>query len=166
MSTDTYRVDQASGMFHLIWTAPISCIITLILLLINLTYSALAGFGLLVVGLPLLTKAVKRLFARRKAINKITDQRVSLTQEILQAVRFVKYFGWETAFLDRLAAIRNKEIRSIQVLLAIRNAINAVSMTMPIFASMIAFITYSLTDHGLSPARVFSSLALFNSLLP
>ncbi|TGO66904.1 hypothetical protein BOTNAR_0052g00410 [Botryotinia narcissicola] len=164
MSTDTYRVDQASGMFHLIWTAPISCIITLILLLINLTYSALAGFGLLVVGLPLLTKAVKRLFARRKAINKITDQRVSLTQEILQAVRFVKYFGWETAFLDRLAAIRNKEIRSIQVLLAIRNAINAVSMTMPIFASMIAFITYSLTDHGLSPARVFSSLALFNSL--
>lgn len=164
MATDTYRVDQASGMFHLIWTAPISCVITLILLLINLTYSALAGFGLLVVGLPLLTKAVKRLFARRKAINKITDQRVSLTQEILQSVRFVKFFGWETAFLDRLSAIRNKEIRSIQILLAIRNAINAVSMTMPIFASMIAFITYSLTDHGLSPARVFSSLALFNSL--
>ncbi|KAB8304597.1 hypothetical protein EYC80_003974 [Monilinia laxa] len=164
MSVDTYRVDQASGMFHLIWTAPVSCIITLILLLINLTYSALAGFGLLVVGLPLLTKAVKGLFARRKTINKITDQRVSLTQEILQAVRFVKYFGWETAFLDRLAAIRNKEIRSIQILLSIRNAINAVSMSMPIFASMLAFITYSLTSHGLSPARVFSSLALFNSL--
>lgn len=164
MSTDSYRVDQASGMFHLIWTAPIACIITLILLLINLTYSALAGFGLLVIGLPLLTKAVKKLFVRRKAINKITDQRVSLTQEILQAVRFVKYFGWETAFLDRLAAIRNKEIRSIQILLAIRNAINAVSMTLPIFASMLAFITYSLTNHGLSPASVFSSLALFNSL--
>jgi ATP-binding cassette subfamily C (CFTR/MRP) protein 1 len=29
---------------------------------------------------------------------------------------------------------------------------------------MLAFITYSLTDHGLSPARIFSSLALFNSL--
>lgn len=132
MSVDTYRVDQASGMFHLVWTAPVSCIITLILLLINLTYSALAGFGLLVVGLPLLTKAVKGLFARRKTINKITDQRVSLTQEILQAVRFVKYFGWETAFLDRLAAIRNKEIRSIQILLSIRNAINAVRYFTPI----------------------------------
>ncbi|KAM3075602.1 ATP-binding cassette transporter yor1 [Clarireedia jacksonii] len=164
MSVDTYRIDQASGMFHLIWTAPISCIVTLILLLINLTYSALAGFGVLVVGLPLLTKAVKSLFARRKAINKITDQRVSLTQEILSAVRFVKFFGWETAFLDRLAAIRSREIHAIQVLLAIRNAINSVSMTLPIFASMIAFITYSLTDHGLNPSRVFSSLALFNSL--
>ena len=164
MSVDTYRVDQASGMFHMIWTSPIACVITLILLIVNLTYSGLAGFAVLVIGLPLLTKAVKVLFARRRAINKVTDQRVSLTQEILQAVRFVKFFGWEEAFLNRLNEIRNREIHSIQILLAIRNAINAVSMSMPIFASMLAFITYSLTDHSLAPAHVFSSLALFNSL--
>lgn len=164
MSVDTYRVDQASGLFHMIWTAPIACVITLILLLVNLSYSALAGFALLVIGLPALTKAVKILFARRKAINKITDQRVSLTQEILQAVRFVKFFGWESAFLTRLGEIRDREVHSIQVLLAIRNAINAVSMSLPIFASMLAFITYSLTSHSLNPAHIFSSLALFNSL--
>ncbi|KAH9210336.1 ABC multidrug transporter-like protein [Leptodontidium sp. 2 PMI_412] len=164
MSVDTYRIDQASGLFHLIWTAPISCIITLILLLVNLTYSALAGFSLLVIGLPVLTKVVKILFARRKKINKVTDQRVSLTQEILQSVRFVKFFGWESAFLKRLQDIRDQEIRMIQVLLSIRSAINAVSMSLPVFASMLAFITYSLTSHDLAPARIFSSLALFNSL--
>ncbi|OBT52768.1 hypothetical protein VE04_05839 [Pseudogymnoascus sp. 24MN13] len=164
MAVDTYRVDQASAMFHLIWTAPIACILTLVLLVINLHESALAGFALLVLGIPALTMAVKSLFARRRAINKITDQRVSLTQEILQAVRFVKYFGWEMAFLDRLRSIRDREIYAIQILLAIRNAINAVSMSMPIFASMLAFITYSLTNNNLDPAKVFSSLALFNSL--
>ncbi|RDL41304.1 p-loop containing nucleoside triphosphate hydrolase [Venustampulla echinocandica] len=164
MSVDTYRVDLASGLFHMIWTAPIACIVTLVLLVINLTYSALAGFALLVIGLPLLTEAVKSLFVRRRAINKVTDQRVSLTQEILQAVRFVKFFGWESAFLKRLGDIRDQEISAIQVLLAIRNAINAVSMSLPIFASMLAFVTYSLTNHDLNPAHVFSSLALFNSL--
>jgi ABC-type multidrug transport system fused ATPase/permease subunit len=164
MSVDASRIDQASGMFHLGWTAPVTCLITLVLLIINLTYSALAGFALLVIGLPLLTRAVKSLFVRRRAINKVTDQRVSLTQEILQAVRFVKYFGWESAFLNRLEQIRNREVRAIQILLAIRNAINAVSMSLPIFASMLAFITYSLTNHALNPAYVFSSLALFNSL--
>ena len=164
MSTDTYRIDQASGMFHMIWTSPVAIILTLVVLLINLTYSALAGFGLLVIGIPLLTKAIKTLFARRRAINKITDQRVSLTQEILQAVRFVKYFGWESSFLERIDAIRKREIRGIQILLSIRNAINAVSMSLPIFASMLSFITYSLTSHNLNPAYVFSSLALFNSL--
>lgn len=164
MSTDTYRIDQASAFFHIIWTAPIQVIITLILLLVNLQSSALAGFALLVVSMPLLGRAIRSLLKRRMAINKVTDQRVTLTQEILQAVRFVKFFGWETSFLNRIAAIRTKEIRSIQILLAIRNGINAVSMSMPIFASMLTFITYSLTDNNLDPALIFSSLALFNAL--
>ncbi|KAI1636918.1 P-loop containing nucleoside triphosphate hydrolase protein [Biscogniauxia mediterranea] len=164
MSVDTYRVDQASALFHMVWTAPIICIITLVLLIINLTYSALAGFALLVIGIPALTRAIRGLFRRRGAINKITDQRVGLTQEILQSVRFVKLFGWESAFMERLKDIRKREIHAIQVLLAIRNAINAVSMSLPIYASMLSFITYSLTNHGLAPAEVFSSLALFNGL--
>lgn len=163
-SVDTYRIDQACALFHMTWTSPVLCLVTLALLLVNITYSALAGFGLLVIGMPFLTKAIRSLFHRRRAINKITDQRVSLTQEILQSVRFVKYFGWEKAFLQRLGEFRNKEIYAIQILLAIRNALNAVSMSLPIFASMLSFITYSLTHHGLSPAEVFSSLALFNSL--
>ncbi|KAJ1329416.1 ATP-binding cassette subfamily C (CFTR/MRP) member 1 [Microdochium nivale] len=164
MSVDTYRVDQASALFHMIWTAPIQCIITLALLLVNLSYSALAGFALLVLGVPALTHAIKSLFRRRKQINKITDQRVGLTQEILQSVRFVKFFGWETSFMERLNTIRNSEIRSIQILLAIRNAINAISMSLPIYASMLTFVTYSKTNNALAPAQVFSSLALFNGL--
>lgn len=164
MSVDTYRVDQASGMFHIIWTSPVQVVVVLVLLCVNLGYSALSGYALLIIALPLLTMAIKSLFKRRKKINITTDQRVTLTQEIMGSVRFVKFFGWETAFLDRLKELRKREIRAIQVLLSIRNAINAVAMSMPVFASMLAFITYSLSDHGLSPARVFSSLALFNSL--
>ncbi|KAG5951342.1 hypothetical protein E4U53_003303 [Claviceps sorghi] len=164
MSVDTYRIDQACALFHMIWSSPVACLITLALLLVNLTYSALAGFALLIVGVPAVTKAMQSLFRRRKAINRITDERVSLTQEILQSVRFVKYFGWEKAFIARLGEFRAKEIHSIQVLLAIRNAINAVSMSMPIFASMVSFIVYSVTNHNLAPAEIFSSLALFNSL--
>lgn len=164
MSVDTYRVDQAFGLFHIIWTAPLACIITLIVLVINITYSALAGFALLVIGVPILTRAIKSLFIRRKGINRITDQRVSLTQEILQSVRFVKYFGWESSFIARLHELRAREISAIQMLLSIRNAILAVSLSLPIFASMLSFITYSLSGHGLNPAQIFSSLALFNGL--
>lgn len=164
MSTDTYRLDQASGMFHLMWTSPIMVLLTLVMLLINLSYSALAGFSILVIGTPILYNIIKKLFNRRRAINQITDQRVSLTQEILQAVRFVKFFGWESSFLERIGDIRKREVRAIQILLAMRNGINAVSMSLPVFASMLSFITYSLSMHPLDPAPVFSSLALFNAL--
>ena len=89
---------------------------------------------------------------------------MSLTQEILSSVRFVKLFGWEMSFLDRLGKIRDSEINKIAFLLSIRNGILAVSMTTPIFASMLAFITYRLSEHVLDPAPIFSSLALFNAL--
>lgn len=164
MSIDVDRLNLAMGMFHMIWTAPISIIVTLVLLLINIGYSCLSGYALLVFGVPFLTLVVRSLIVRRRNINKITDQRVSLTQEILQAVRFVKYFGWESSFLGRLKEIRGREIRSIQTLLAIRNAVLCIAISIPTFASMLAFITYSLTNHKLDPAPIFSSLALFNSL--
>ncbi|KAF2168939.1 hypothetical protein M409DRAFT_20953 [Zasmidium cellare ATCC 36951] len=166
MSTDTYRIDQACGMGHMIWTSPIQVLLTLALLLINLTYSALSGFAFIMLTMPMLAKAVRSLMTRRKAINKITDQRVSLTQEIISSVRFVKFFGWETSFLDRLHEIRTHEINKVSFLLSIRNGIMAVSMSLPIFASMLAFITFSLTHApgSFKAATVFSSLALFNSL--
>ncbi|SPO00662.1 related to ATP-binding cassette transporter protein YOR1 [Cephalotrichum gorgonifer] len=164
MSVDTYRIDQASALFHMIWSAPVSLLLTITVLIINLTYSALAGCALLVVSLPLLMRAIRGLFARRRRVNKITDQRVGLTQEILQSVRFVKYFGWESAFLGRLREIRDREILGIQFILSIRNAINAISLSLPVFAAMLSFITYSLTDHDLRAANIFSSLALFNSM--
>ncbi|WEW59727.1 ATP-binding cassette transporter yor1 [Emydomyces testavorans] len=164
MSIDTDRIDKALGLFHLLWTSPVIIIVALILLIVNIGYSALAGYALLILGVPLLTYVIKSLIVRRRRINVITDQRVSLTQEILQAVRFVKFFGWESSFLDRLKDIRRREIVALQIVMSIRNAILCVSMSLPILASMLAFITYSLSNHKLTPAPIFSSLALFNTL--
>ena len=164
MGTDSYRVDQAAGWFHIIWTSPVQIILSLTLLLINLGYSALAGFALLVTGVPILAWVVKILARKRKTMNKITDKRVSLTREILAGVRFVKYFGLEESFLTRLQELRNEEISAVRFLLGIRSGVNAVGMSLPVFASMLTFITYSLTGNGLDPAAVFSSLALFNAL--
>jgi ATP-binding cassette, subfamily C (CFTR/MRP), member 1 len=164
MSMDTARVNQGSIMVHFLWTSPVSICLSLALLLVNITYSALPGFALLILVVPLLARAIKAMIARRKAINTITDQRVSLTQEMLHGVRFVKYFGWESAFLDRLAGIRKQEINRIQAVLAIRHAITAVGTSMSTFATMLAFITFTLSGQELTSSRVFSSLSLFSAL--
>ncbi|KAL6722375.1 ATP-binding cassette transporter yor1 [Lecanora helva] len=164
MSTDTARIDQAAGSIHLVWTSPIAILVALTLLIFNLTYSALAGFAVLVIGLMSVTHAVKSLGHRRTVINGITDKRISQTREMLHAIRSVKLFGWENAFARRLEDLRAKEVRSIRILLTTRSAIGAVSMAMPIFSQMIAFITYSYTVTNMDPAATFSSLALFQSL--
>ncbi|PYI11617.1 ATP-binding cassette transporter protein YOR1-like protein [Aspergillus sclerotiicarbonarius CBS 121057] len=164
MSTDTSRIELACGMFHLIWISPVTIFLALALLLINMTYSALAGFGLLFIGIPLLTITMKILIKRRREINKVTDTRISLTQEIMRSVRFVKYYGWEKAFLEALRSCRKNEVIMIQKLMALRNGMNAVSVSLPIFASMLSFIVYSVSGHELTAALVFSSLSIFNAL--
>ncbi|KAG2411497.1 hypothetical protein HFD88_009052 [Aspergillus terreus] len=164
MSNDTQRIFQASNVVHLVWTSPLAILLAVILVIINLTYSAIPGVGFLVIGLFSLSQVVKFLASRRDTINAVADRRVSLTQEILQGVRFVKYFAWERAFQDRLNEIRAQEIKSVQALLIMRSAIGAVSMALPIFATLFAFITFALSNHALDAATIFSSLALFNSL--
>ncbi|KAH2647828.1 hypothetical protein KXW29_004375 [Aspergillus fumigatus] len=164
LGVDVDRIDTASGMLHMLWVAPIGLIVALIILIVNIGYSALAGYALLVVGVFALAWAMRLLVQFRRAINKITDQRVTLTREILYSVRFVKFFGWESSFLKRLEAVRNREIGSIKRLLFVRHAVVVCMVSLPTFASLLSFVTYALSDHSLSPDRIFASLALFNVL--
>lgn len=164
IATDAARIEQACGVFHLVWTSPFQIVLTVALLIVNLGYSSLAGVAVLVAGLYALTKMMKPLTKGRAAINVVTDRRVGLTQELLQGIRFVKYFAWEAFFLQRLKPIRASETKALQAWHATKSAIGAVSMALPIFSNMTAFIVYSVTSHDLEPATVFSSLALFNGL--
>lgn len=164
MSTDTNRIDKAAGWMHMAWVSPLTMLVTIALLLINLTYSALPGIGLFFISVPILSLAVRSMFAIRAKANSLTDKRVGLTQEVLQAIRFVKYYAWEPDFLDRIGKFRRSEIRFVQLLYALKNGMTAVGTSIPMFSSMLAFITYSLTNHALDPAPIFSSLTLFNQL--
>ncbi|KAI3325495.1 P-loop containing nucleoside triphosphate hydrolase protein [Xylariaceae sp. AK1471] len=154
LSSDTARIDQAAGLFHLIWVSPITIFLTLALLLVNISYSALPGFGLLFFGVAGLTFGLKTLMRRRKQINSVTDARVSLTQEILRSI----------PFMQKLEGIRKEEIKGITKLQLTRNAINSISIVLPILGAMLSFITYATTSHTLTVAPIFSSLALFNAI--
>lgn len=101
-------------------------------------------------------------------------------QEILSGMRVIKFFSWEVPFLKRISDYRRNEMayvnmpsiaqvlviyppsRYIRTLLIIKSAMNAVAISLPSLASVIAFVTYSLTGHSLTAANIFTSLTLFN----
>ncbi|OOO08083.1 ABC transporter transmembrane region [Aspergillus oryzae] len=164
MAVDLSRLEKGCASLHILCATPIALIIALVTLLVNIGYSALAGYAFLVAITCLLTFAVRSIIVRRRAINTITDKRVSLTQEILQNVRFIKFFAWENSFLERLRMTRKLEIDSLRRFLATRHS-NTVSFTsMANFASLLSFMTYVLSGHTLSSDRIFASLAVFNAI--
>lgn len=97
ISTDVSRIDFCCSWFHMFWAAPIQMSICLALLLVNLGPSALAGFALFILGSPIQTKVMKKLFAIRKKSMVFTDKRAKLLQELFGNMKIIKLFAWEVS---------------------------------------------------------------------
>jgi hypothetical protein len=79
-------------------------------LVANLGPSALAGFSVFVVLTPIQTTIMTSLFKTRSKAMQWTDKRAKLLQELLGGMKLIKFFAWETPFLNRIAEYRKDEI--------------------------------------------------------
>ncbi|KAF8582394.1 ABC protein [Ramaria rubella] len=164
ISTDVSRMNDCAQWFHAFWTAPIQVTICLIILLVQLGPSALAGFFLFVVMTPIQERAMAHQFKIRQRSMHWTDRRANLVQELLGGMRVVKWFTYEKPFLERIWYIRNMELKGIWWILLIRAANQSVAYSIPALAAILAFVTYSLSGNSLDPAIIFTSLSLFQLL--
>lgn len=73
--------------FYVGWTAPIQVVVTLIILLVQLGPSALAGFALFPLAAPLQERIMAHRLKTWKTTNKFTGQRAKLLAESLGEVR-------------------------------------------------------------------------------
>ena len=164
ISTDVSRIDYAAQWFHAFWTAPIQVTVCLIILLVQLGPSALAGFSLFLLIIPFQERAMSAQLSVRQKSMKWTDQRARLLQELLGAMRVIKYFCYEKPFLARIDSIRKEELKGIRKILYIRAANLGVAFSIPVLAAVLALVTYILSGHPLDPAIIFTSLSLFQLL--
>ena len=111
ISTDVSRVDFASNFFHMGWTAPVQLIICLVILLVNLGPSALAGFAIFLVMTPIQGKLMRLLLRFRQRTVVFTDKRAKLLQELLSSIKIIKFFAWEDPYLARINQVRDSESR-------------------------------------------------------
>lgn len=164
MSNDTKSIEQVISVIHLLWALPLSIIVALVLLFINIGMSTLSGFACIIILVPILIHAMKSLVSFRLSINSYSDRRVSRLHEILQSMWFVKISAMETSFIDELQKIRKQERKYLNLSAVFKNAALSVSASLPVFASVASFATYAKTGHGFQPGPIFSSFALWNSL--
>ncbi|KAF8530143.1 ABC protein [Hysterangium stoloniferum] len=164
MSTDVSRINYCAQWFHCSWTAPIQVIICLIILLVQLGPSALAGFCLFIIMTSIQERVMAYQLKLRKGSMRWTDQRASLVQELLSGMRIVKWFTYEKPFLKRLWFIRHMELKGIRWILFILAGNQAAALSIPALAAILTFVTYSLSGNPLDPAVIFSSFSLFQLL--
>lgn len=100
---------------------------------------------------------------RRKSMQH-TDARAGILQELLGAMRVIKYFVYERPFLHRIESIRHSELVGVRAILIIKAANQAIAFSIPALASVLAFVVYSASGHDQNPAVIFTSLSFFQLL--
>ncbi|BGP49528.1 hypothetical protein JCM10450v2_005420 [Rhodotorula kratochvilovae] len=164
ISTSISRVDWASSFFHFSYTCVIQLIEVIVILLCTIGVSSLPGITIVIAAIPLQTWAMKQLYKGRRTAQKHTDERIKTISELLNGIRIVKFFAWETPILDKAGQSRKYELKAIRKLLTIRAANQAIAMTLPLLSSVLVFAVYSLTGNSQDPAEIWTSLALLNLL--
>eukprot|EP00833_Pecoramyces_ruminatium_P000081 jgi/Orpsp1_1/1174113/evm.model.c7180000048971.1 len=164
ISSDSSRIDELVCYLHSIWSSPLQLIVVLILLIRSLGFWALIGFSILVIFIPLQGFIINWLTNLREQIVGYTDERVKKTQEIISSMRVIKFFGWESNFLNIVNKLRSKELSRIKKSLFLFAGINSILDIIPVLASSLTFVGYALAGNQLTAAKVFSSLAFFGML--
>lgn len=166
MSVDINAVTNLVDNVQTMLSAParfVLCLASLYGLLGNSTW---VGLLTMCVMLPLNTLLVKKLKGYHVQQMKLKDKRTSFVSEILQNVKSIKLYAWETPMLNKLAHIRNDEelanLRKIGILSA---SINFAWTCVPFFVSCSTFAVFALfSGIPLTPDIIFPALSLFDLL--
>ncbi|KAF7350973.1 hypothetical protein MSAN_01659500 [Mycena sanguinolenta] len=165
MAGDANRVAMQVSTLYFIYSGPMEVIVGSIFLYQLLGFSAFAGFVVLILGWPLNSYLSRRSIRIQKGVLKAKDARMGVLNELIAAVKFIKFFAWEQRWIDRALKAREAEIQWM-----IKARINSVGfytlwVTAPIFISVISFFTYVMLGNQLTISTAFTvSISYYFSL--
>ncbi|KAI9272857.1 multi drug resistance-associated protein MRP [Phascolomyces articulosus] len=166
MSVDAQRLMDLCTYFHIVWSGPFQIIIALTLLWGTMGPSIWAGVAVMILAVPLNTFLAKRMRSLQKIQMGNKDARVKLMNEILNGIKVIKLYAWETPFLEKIGYIRNDlelaTLKKIGVFTAVQNFTWS---SIPFFVSLSTFAVFIATSGvALTSQIAFVAISLFTLL--
>jgi ABC-type multidrug transport system fused ATPase/permease subunit len=140
-----------------------------------LGWSAFAGFVILLLGWPLNSFLTKRSIRIQKGVTTARDKRMGVLNELISAVsyysfcdfpatadyclakiKFIKFFAWESRWIDRVSDARATEIKWM-----IKSRINSIMFQLlwscaPVLVSITSFLVFVLQGKQLTASIAFT----------
>ncbi|KAJ7070796.1 P-loop containing nucleoside triphosphate hydrolase protein [Mycena amicta] len=165
MQGDSYAVAQRFWEFSALFASPVRLVIALVFLYNILGWSALSGVVVVllayIVNYPL---ARYNIFITRGSW-KARDLRMERVNELLQNIRFLKFFGWEYQWSDSASKSRETELGWRIKENAVDTIISFIWTWIPSATALSSFLCYTLiAGERLTVSKAFTSLALFSQL--
>ncbi|KAF9379864.1 hypothetical protein CPC16_010561 [Podila verticillata] len=165
ISNDTSEISGASAYLQDLYILPLQITLAILFLYRVLGWSALAGVFTMACFIPFnlyLTNKVEKI---QDELMKATDKRAELMNELLQAIRIIKFFSWERNFYSKVDMAREKELRQLRLRFTWWIFGTALWFGTPVFVTISTFFVYTkIAGNVLTPGVAFPALALFNVL--
>ncbi|GLC72909.1 hypothetical protein PLESTF_001308600 [Pleodorina starrii] len=164
VSSDIQKIYDGALEFHYLWTAPFDAAAILALLGYLTNDSMLPGLGVILLVLPLQYFFGYKIIQIKMQNAKLVAHRSSILQEVLPAIKLVKYYAWEQFFESEITKVRREELR-LSFWNAMMKVINiACVFCVPPMTAFVIFTTYEFQKARLVSSVAFTTLSLFNIL--
>ncbi|CAK5270991.1 unnamed protein product [Mycena citricolor] len=164
MSTDAEQMSAMTSLLFLLYGSPTRIVVGGIFLYQILGWSAFAGFVVFLASWPL-----NKFFSQRgtkisRARSQAADERMGLVSELVAAIKFVKFFAWETKWTAKVMAAREAELKWLAKLRLNSIMFTALFISVPISLSVASFCCYILLGNELTVSKAFTAIALFGMI--
>ncbi|XP_048757959.2 multidrug resistance-associated protein 1-like isoform X1 [Ostrea edulis] len=167
MSVDAQRFMDLTTYVHTIWSAPFQIIVALYFLYRELGPSIFAGFGVMIVLIPVNAFIAKKSRDLQVKQMILKDGRIKMMNEVLNGIKVLKMYAWEPSFEEQILKLRRKELRVLRTMAFLNACVSFTWTTAPFLVSLVTFAVFVFSDPAnniLDAEKAFVSLSLFNIL--
>ncbi|KAF9219896.1 P-loop containing nucleoside triphosphate hydrolase protein [Gyrodon lividus] len=161
MAVDANKVSMMVSGAHVIYGSPLEIIIASTFLYNLLGLSAFAGFVVLLAAWPLNSYVARRNIRIQKGVSASRDKRMAVLSELINAVKFIKFFAWEERWIGRVMDARNVELKWVTKARINSVIFSAIWISAPIMVSLISFFVYVYQGNKLTVSVAFTAISLF-----
>ena len=146
------------------WCIPFSLMVAMLIISHTFGNVGLIGIGISAMHIPIVICVGGIMTNYRKKSNQLGDERVKLTENLIEGIKIMKLYGWELPYLDSIFQKRKAEINQQTIVANLNGILQLLGMggvPLIVYASMTIQIAL---DGILYPSRVFLLATIYFSL--
>ncbi|KAG9086499.1 hypothetical protein FRC07_013071, partial [Ceratobasidium sp. 392] len=165
VSSDSNRVARFVGTAQYLYDTPLSIIIAATMLYNLMGWAAFTGYIVVLLAIPINTLLVRKSSALFRGISTMRDKRMRAMNEVILAIKFIKYSAWESRWISRILKAREEELKWLQTLKLTMFSLTLVWDVVPVLVSAISFAFFTLVaKRQLTPDVAFPCITVFAML--
>ncbi|KAJ8247979.1 hypothetical protein GJAV_G00236800 [Gymnothorax javanicus] len=166
ISADAQRLNEVTNFIHLLWSCPLQIALAILFLWQELGPSTLAGLAVMVLMVPLNTLLASKSRSFQMKNMKHKDKRMKIMNEILNGIKTLKLYAWESPFEAQLQNIREQELKVMRTFALFSSISTFIFTCAPALVSLATFAVFVSVgaENVLTAEKAFTSISLFNIL--